>query len=101
MPPHELVLKVGAIAKIMRNISPTDGLFNGTRVKIDAINTRAKTVVVTKLHDLSRSDGSSTSPDTQQHIIGQINFEQYCSIGCVHCNQTNRTARYAHMICDA
>ena len=47
---------MGAIAKIMRNISPKDKLFNGTRVKIDAINTRAKTVVVTRLHDLSRSD---------------------------------------------
>ena len=75
MPPHKLVLKVGAIAKIMRNISPKDKLFNGTRVKIDAINTRAKTVVVTRLHDLSRSDSSSAPPDTQQHIIGQINFE--------------------------
>ena len=75
MPPHKLVLKVGAIAKIMRNISPKDKLFNGTRVKIDAINTRAKTVVVTRLHDLSKSDSSSAPPDTQQHIIGQINFE--------------------------
>ena len=27
--------------------------------------------------------------------------DEYCSIECVHCNQTNRTARYAHMICDA
>lgn len=34
MPPHKLTLKVGVVVMLMRNIDPTNGLSNGTRLTI-------------------------------------------------------------------
>lgn len=36
-PPHDLVLKVGAIVILVRNLSVKDGLCNGARLRFDAI----------------------------------------------------------------
>ena len=37
-PPHKLVLKIGAPVILLRNISPVDGLCNGTRLVIKHVN---------------------------------------------------------------
>ena len=56
-PPHDLQLKVGAMAMLMRNLSKKDKLMNGTRVVIVAINTFSiivRTCCDNVLHALSR-----------------------------------------------
>jgi hypothetical protein len=40
LPPHKLILKVGAIVMIIRNISVTDGLCNGTRIMIEEMKVK-------------------------------------------------------------
>jgi ATP-dependent DNA helicase PIF1 len=40
LPPHELKLKVGAPVILLRNLSPSTGLCNGTRLKVIRISQR-------------------------------------------------------------
>ena len=40
IPPHELALKVGMPIVLLRNLSPAQGLCNGTRMKIDQLQSR-------------------------------------------------------------
>lgn len=38
MPPHKLILKVGTIIMLLRNIRPKEGLSNGTRLQVTALS---------------------------------------------------------------
>ena len=40
LPPHLLKLKVGAVVILLRNLSPSTGLCNGTRLRVTRINQR-------------------------------------------------------------
>jgi hypothetical protein len=40
LPPHELVLKVGAVVMSLKNVNPREGIVNGTRMVVVDIKTR-------------------------------------------------------------
>lgn len=54
VPPHELVLKVGALVMLIRNIAPEEGLCNGTRLKIT--DCRENAVVAEIVSECNRGD---------------------------------------------
>eukprot|EP00666_Eupelagonemidae_sp_cell4sb_P017835 gene17835-biopygen29587 len=45
VPPHELRLRIGAVAYIVRNLAPADGLVNGTKVIVKAVHRRTVEVI--------------------------------------------------------
>jgi DNA helicase Pif1-like protein len=69
VPPHQLSLKVGSIASIMRNLCIERGLVKNARVRITAL---LRNVVRVEL--LQTSNLSSTS-DENVYLFPRINFE--------------------------
>lgn len=69
MPPHKLILKVGMPIILLRNLSPKDGLCNGTRLICRQIHTRVLAAeIVTgahkgKVHLIPRITLISNDPD--------------------------------------
>nr|XP_034194842.1 ATP-dependent DNA helicase PIF1-like [Osmia lignaria]XP_034195186.1 ATP-dependent DNA helicase PIF1-like [Osmia lignaria] len=51
LPPHQLRLRVGAIVILIRNMSPVDGLVNGTRLRITSLGNRTfRAKIITGTH---------------------------------------------------
>ncbi|XP_076392917.1 ATP-dependent DNA helicase Pif1-like [Megachile rotundata] len=51
LPPHKLRLRVGAIVLLIRNMSPVDGLVNGTRLRITSLGSRIfRAKIITDTH---------------------------------------------------
>jgi hypothetical protein len=69
VPPHQLSLKVGSIASIMRNLCIERGLVKNARVRITAL---LRNVVRVEL--LQTSNLSSTS-DENVYLLPRINFD--------------------------
>lgn len=52
LPPHKLKLRVGVVIMLLRNLSPEDGLSNGTRLKI--VSLRPNAIVAEILSECNR-----------------------------------------------
>lgn len=73
MPPHELRLKKGCLVILLRNLNVTEGLCNGTRLRVDNMSERvclgcvAFFFSVAHLHTVDGGSRSDGAPSTDQH----------------------------------